>query len=141
MYSCNTLYIGKDSGLIFNTNQVSLEAHKTICGKHMFDQFFQTCGVTMQHHHGDNGVFKTNAYWEDLQKHNQLMTFSGFGAHRRNGVAKQNIQTVSESARSMLTHAALHWPEYMDKIFCHLHSITLSVFSIIFQKHCLVCLY
>ncbi|KAG7341235.1 reverse transcriptase RNA-dependent DNA polymerase [Nitzschia inconspicua] len=36
---------------------------------------------------------------------------SGVGAHYQNGVAERSIQTVTQWARAMLLHLALHWPE------------------------------
>jgi hypothetical protein len=41
----------------------------------------------------------------------QQLTFSGVGAHHQNGVAELAISTVTQWARSMLLHQALHWPD------------------------------
>jgi hypothetical protein len=40
-----------------------------------------------------------------------MIVYSGVGAHHQNGIAEQAICTVSESARAMLLHAAIHWPK------------------------------
>jgi hypothetical protein len=47
----------------------------------------------------------------DLITKQQQLTFSGVGAHRQNGVAERAIQTVTQWARSMLLHQALHRPD------------------------------
>ena len=42
------------------------------------------------------------------------MSYSGVGAHGQNGVAERAIQTVVTSARTMMLHQALLWPEQFD---------------------------
>ena len=42
------------------------------------------------------------------------MSYSGVGAHGQNGVAKRAIQTVVTSARTMMLHQTLLWPEQFD---------------------------
>ena len=42
------------------------------------------------------------------------MSFSGVGAHGQNGVAERAIQTTVNSARTMMLHQALLWPEHFD---------------------------
>ena len=110
-YSGGTIYVDEASGLIFSSNQVSLNANETLRGKARFERFAQTCGVDIVSYRGDNGVFKSKMYQDDLQRKKQSIRFSGVGAHHQNGVAERSIRTVSESARSMLIHAAIHWPE------------------------------
>ena len=68
----------------------------------------------MKKYHGDNGIFKAQAYKEDLEKRHQEMTYSGVGAHGQNGVAERAIQTVTHSARTMMLHQALLWPDQFD---------------------------
>ena len=66
------------------------------------------------HYCGDNGIFQSKEYCADLKRQKQLIKYSGVGAHHQNGVAERSIRTVSESARSMLIHSALHWPDETD---------------------------
>ena len=47
-------------------------------------------------------------------KGGQQISFCGVGAHHQNGVAERVIQTVVTSARTMMLHQALLWPEYFD---------------------------
>ena len=42
------------------------------------------------------------------------MGLSGVGVHEKNGVEEREIQTVVNSARTMMFHQSLHWPEYFD---------------------------
>ena len=37
------------------------------------------------------------------------MSFCGVNAHHKNGVAERAIRTVSDCARALMLHAALHW--------------------------------
>jgi hypothetical protein len=39
---------------------------------------------------------------------------SGVEAHHQNGVPEMAIRTDSESARAMMLHAAIHWPNGMS---------------------------
>jgi hypothetical protein len=48
---------------------------------------------------------------EDLEDRQQTIHFSGVGAHHQNGIAERAIFTIPESARAMILHAAIHWPE------------------------------
>ena len=41
----------------------------------------------------------------------QSIFFSGVGAHFQNGVAERSIKQVVETARAMMLHASLHWPD------------------------------
>jgi hypothetical protein len=50
-------------------------------------------------------------FLKDLSDRKQTIKFSGVGAHHQNGIAERAIRTVSESARAMILHAAIHWPE------------------------------
>ena len=63
-------------------------------------------------------MFKTKVYSKDLKACIQTIQQSGVGDHHQNSAADQNIRTVSESARSTLIHAALHWPEHTDTNLC-----------------------
>jgi hypothetical protein len=66
--------------------------------------------VNVEHYQGDNGVFKTNEFKKDLLMHGQTIDYAGVGAHHQLGVAERVIQIILESARAMLLHAAIHWP-------------------------------
>ena len=42
------------------------------------------------------------------------MSYSGVGAHGQNEVAERAIQTVVNSASTMMLHQVLLWPEHFD---------------------------
>jgi hypothetical protein len=114
MYSGGTLFVDHASGLIRVYNQVSLGASDTLTSKHAFELEGEAAGHTIRHYHGDNGVYKCKEFKDDLNTRHQVMTYSGVGVHGQNGVAERAIQTVVNSARTMLLHQALLWPECFD---------------------------
>ena len=68
----------------------------------------------MKCYRGDNGVYKTKMFKEDLALRHQKMSYSGVGTHGKNGVAERVIQTVVTSARIIMLHQALLWTEQFD---------------------------
>jgi hypothetical protein len=110
-YQGGTIFVDEASGFIFIQHQVGLTASETIRSKHLFERESASCGVLIQNYRGDNGVYKTKEFMDDLEQRNQTMRFSGVGAHHQNGIAERAIRTISESARAMILHAAIHWPE------------------------------
>jgi hypothetical protein len=70
--------------------------------------------VSIQQYNGDNGVFKAASFAESLESKGQTINFSGTGAHHQNGVAERSIRTSTERARTLMVHAAIHWPEQVD---------------------------
>jgi hypothetical protein len=55
-------------------------------------------------------VFASNAFEDECDSLSQEYSFSGVGAHHRNGVAERNIKTVAQWARANMLHFAHHWP-------------------------------
>ena len=110
-YHGGTVYIDAASGLVYVEIQVSLGAEETLVGKHKFEQVVMDLGsVTVKRYHSDNGVFDTTVFREDCVANEQKQTFSGVGAKHQNAVAERCIQTMSYWARTMMVHAAIHWP-------------------------------
>ena len=48
---------------------------------------------------------------DDVRKAGQTIIFCGVGAHHQNGVAERRIHDITESAHTMLLHAAHRWPK------------------------------
>jgi hypothetical protein len=111
MYTGGTIYVDSASGFVYVQNQVSLGVIETLRGKHLFEREIGTCGVTIRAFRTDNGVFKSKEFQDNLNIRGQFIDFSGVGAHHQNGIAERAIRTITESARTMLLHAAIHWPE------------------------------
>ena len=68
-------------------------------------------GFRIKIYHSDNGVFCSAEFKADLHCKKQVIDSSGTGAHHQNGVAECAIRTVVKWARTMILHAALHWPK------------------------------
>jgi hypothetical protein len=49
-----------------------------------------------------------------LKRFAQIITFAGTGAHHHNGMAKCAIGSITNMARTMMLHAAIHWPDATD---------------------------
>ena len=60
-------------------------------------------------------IYTAKDFTQHLADKNQSITFSGVGGHHHNGVAENAIKNVVRSARTMMIHAALRWPEKMEK--------------------------
>lgn len=113
-YCGGTLFIDHASGRMFIEHQVTLSASKTILSKRLVEQEARSCGIEIDQYHTDNGIFKSKAFDAELLDHRQGTDRSGVGAHHQNGRAERGIQTVQNMARTMLLHAALHWPDTAD---------------------------
>jgi len=114
MFSGGTIFVDHGSGFIRNYNQVGLGATDTIHSKELFELEADGMGVAVHSYHADNGIYKSKEFQQDLDKRHQILTLSGVGAHGQNGVAERGIQTVVNSARTMILHQALMWPEHFD---------------------------
>jgi transposase InsO family protein len=77
-------------------------------------------GVLIKEYHTDNGAYQSAAFQEALRENEQSIRYSGVGAKWQNGVAENAIKIVTTRARTMMIHAALHWPEEDDKTLWHL---------------------
>ena len=109
-FSGGTIFVDISSGYIEVFPQVSLRASETIYNKRKFERTLNNFGHTVNSYLGDNGVYKSNEFQDELKQRGQTMEFCGVGAHHQNGVAERAIRTVSESARTMMLHASIHWP-------------------------------
>jgi hypothetical protein len=115
MYSGGTIFYDHASKLIHISNQVTLIASDTVRGKLEFERVAAGHGVAIEQYHGDNGIFKSQLWSDSCEEAGQLPTsMSGVGAHHQNAVAERSIGTVVRSARTMLLHAAIYWPEVSD---------------------------
>ncbi|MGH7955171.1 MAG: hypothetical protein ACREOZ_04345, partial [Gloeomargaritales cyanobacterium] len=74
-----------------------------------------THGVQIKAYHADNGIFTSQQFKQHLEGQFQDLSLSGVGAHHQNGVAERAIKTVVASARTMMLHATLRWPEEADE--------------------------
>jgi hypothetical protein len=54
------------------------------------------------------------AWKEHLHGLQQTLQLSATGAHHQNAIVEHAIQTVTKSARAMLLHLKVHWPDKYD---------------------------
>ena len=114
-YVGRALFTGHASGFIFVHNQVHLNSHETLQGKENFEALARDFGVIISEYLRDNATAFTSAeYREHLSKFAQVSQYAGVGAHHHNGIAERSIQTVMSIARTMMLHAAIHWPDVAD---------------------------
>ena len=107
MYSGGTVFVDHASGVIKIHHQVSLGASDTVRSKELHELWASEHGVSIKSYRGDNGVYKSELFKDDLKQRHQKMSYSGVGAHGQNGVAERAIQTVVTSARTMMLYQAL----------------------------------
>ena len=113
-YVGGTIFIDEASEYFWVQNQVSLNAAETLIGKHAFERNAIRGGVAILGYRADNGIYKSEEFRADLKKFGQTIQFCGVGAHHHNGVAERGICTVSTSARAIMIHALLHWPDHVN---------------------------
>ncbi|MGH7974286.1 MAG: hypothetical protein ACREBR_02075 [bacterium] len=153
MFCGGTIFCDHASSFIDVRHQVTLGAHDTVRSKQLFERVAYTHGVQVKAYHADNGIFTSHQFKQHLEDQAQDLSLSGVGAHHQNGVAERAIKTVVASARTMMLHAALRWPEEKDESLwplalcyaAYIHNITpkpncgghspLELFSSVITEH------
>ena len=79
--------------------------------KQNFEKMALDYGVIVDSYKAGNGILKTNEYVNHIRKHNQKLSYCGVNTHHKNGVAERAIRTVSECARALMLHLAVHWKD------------------------------
>ena len=110
----STVFCDAASHFIAVEHQVNLTAAETLKAKAVFERIGKDCGVEIQSYHADNGIFKAKEFTAELLSQGQDIKYSGVGAKHQNGQAENAIKIVVSKARTMMIHAALHWPEMSD---------------------------
>ncbi len=118
-YWVATIFVDQFSGLDYVCLQESTLADKTIEAKQVLERFSEACGVKIEHHHCDNGIFASRGFRDEVKQSGQTMSFCGVGAHHHNDVAERRIQDLSDSARVMMAHAAHHNPAIAANLWPH----------------------
>ena len=90
---------------------MSLNAQETIASKLKLEQESLSEGINIKSYSSDNGMCKSAQFMKELSRKVQGIRLSGVGAHHHNGCAEVAINLVVYKARSMVIHAALHWPD------------------------------
>ncbi len=110
-YRCATVFVNHYSHLRFVHLQVDNSSAKTVAAKCAFESFAAKNCIKIQHYHCNNGQFSDNAFKQACHEQRQQLTFCGVNAHFQNGIAKQAIRDLLESARKQLRHARARWPQ------------------------------
>ena len=72
-------------------------------------------GVIPVEYVSDSGSpFTSQEFQHHLSEYRQIINFAGTGAHTHNSIAERSIRTIMSIARTMMLHAAIHWPEMAD---------------------------
>ncbi len=113
-YCGGTIFVDHASRSVSVHHQASLDASETILSKRAFELESRRCGVEVKTYHADNHVFDSKQFAIEIENRTQYIQFSGVGAHHQNGIAERAIRSVVSSARAMMLHASLHWPDEFD---------------------------
>ena len=115
MYTGGALFVDMATGRIDCLFQTHLNTHETIRAKEEYEMRCRDFGVMPQQYISDNGsAFTSRDYTAHLRNFQQIYRFAGVGAHHHNGVAERSIQSIMSIARTMMLHAAIHWPAMAD---------------------------
>jgi hypothetical protein len=116
-YKCATVFVNHYSRLCFVHLQLDNKSKKILATKLASKQYAAEHGVKILHYHCNNGHFHDNAFQQASHEARQQLTFRGVNAHFQNGIAKQAIRDLLESARKQLLHACAHLPEAVHFAF------------------------
>ena len=115
MYSGGGIFVDHATGYVHIEHQVHLTSHETLQAKDRYEDMCRDHGIIVQSYLSDNSTtFTSSEYTTRLSVFKQIMRFAGVGAHHHNGVAERSIGTIMAMARTMMLHAAIHWPDSAD---------------------------
>ena len=115
MHCGGCLFADHASNYIFVQHQTSLSTHSTLKAKEAYEDHCRDFGVVPQKYLTDNATcFTSKGFAEHLSKFRQIIRFASPGGHHGNGHAERSIRTIITIARTMMLHAALHWPDAAD---------------------------
>ena len=115
MFCGGCLFIDHASSFVHVEFQVHLNTAESLNAKDKFERMCRDVGVVPQAYLSDNGAAFTSAeYSRKMSTSKQVIQFAGVGAHHQNGNAERAIQTIMSVARTMMLHAAIHWPDVAD---------------------------
>ncbi len=130
-YQAATVFVNHYSRLRYMHLMQSLTSEETYVAKRAFEKFAKQHGVSILHYHAENCRFVDNMFINACGQQRQQLTFCGVNAHFKNGIAKQSIRDLTESARKQLLHAKQNWPAavhlslwpYALQSACYLHNL------------------
>ena len=115
LYTGGCIFVDDCSGYIDVQFQCHLNTHETLAAVEAFERLARDSGVIPQAYQTDGGsAFTSRGFLAHLAKFAQTVRRSGSGSHHQNGRAERAIQTIMALARTMMLHAAIHWPTVSD---------------------------
>ena len=114
-YRYATIYVDQYSNRAFVHLQKTSSTEEKIQGKKAFEKEARQMGITIDHYHADNDIFKAKAWVQDCTDNQQGLTFCGVNAHHHNGVTEINIRWIQEITRTSMTHAIHKWPKAIKR--------------------------
>ena len=103
------------AGWIHVEFQSHLNSHETISAVNSFEALAQDNGIIVKGCQSDNGsAFTSKDFKTRLAENHQFSQLAPPGSHHINGKAERSIRTMMVMARTMLLHAAVHWPDQSD---------------------------
>jgi hypothetical protein len=110
-----TLFCDAATGKVSVVHQVGLTGTETVQAKLQFEREAAAVGVFVKDYCTDNGVYTSKEFGSELLSKGQGIKHSGVGGHHHNAVAENSIKTTVRTARTMMIHAALRWPEHNER--------------------------
>ena len=111
-YVGGCIFVDHSSNYTHIEFQSSLSSHDTLRAKTSFEKVCRDYGVVPKTYMSDNGsAFTSRDFTEHLSNYHQISKFAGVGAHHHNAIAERSIRTIMSIARTMMMHAAIHWPD------------------------------
>jgi hypothetical protein len=115
MYCGGCIFVDHATGHLQVEFQKHLTTRETLEAKESFELMCHDHGVVPQAYHSDNGSsFTSSGFTTRLHEFAQVTSFAGAGAHHHNGTAERAIQIIMNMSRTMMLHAAIHWPDVAD---------------------------
>ena len=111
-----TVFVDHHSDFTYSVLMTSCSGDETLRAKQEFEAYAASLGVRISHYHADNGRFQEQKFKDDLILNSQTISFCAVNAHHQNGIVERRNQTLTNTARTMLLHAARLWPEAISTI-------------------------
>ena len=109
------MFVDASTGFVHVEFQCHLSANETIEAVTNFEALARDNGIIINGYSSDNGsAFTSKDFKTHLEAQGQTTTHSGAGSHHQNGKVERCIRTIMAMSRTMLLHAAIHWPEMAD---------------------------
>lgn len=115
-YVGGSIWVDAATGVVRVHLHTTFDTHETLLGKKIFEDWMKEHGVEKIEEYVSDGhsSFTSQDYQQHLSDNRQVQRFAPPGGHHHNGPAERAIGVLMNMSRTMLIHAALHWPEMAD---------------------------